>query len=323
MPPPACRLVASPSPSPRLGLLLALATAFLWGTMPIAGKLALQGFGPLAITALRFLGGALVLGGFLAWRGRPTLAALRERPVVTLLAGVGLTGNYILYIVGLQYTAQTAAQLVVQLANVFFLAWGVLFFGEKLTRIRVGGITLAILGVALVTWNGESWETLRESASLRGNLLVAAAALSWSGYAALQKLVNRTHASFVVLTGVLAAGALYTAPALGGVTAAGAAGALAIAALLYLILNTVAAYGSFAESLQHMDAGQVSVILAFAPVVTVILTAIQQAIWPHLVAEDALTPWTLAGTVLVVAGIVLVVRGGRVPHRPPRGAAPE
>ena len=50
----------------RLGLLLALTTAVLWGLLPIALKVVLARLDPYTITWYRFAASALVLGTVLA-----------------------------------------------------------------------------------------------------------------------------------------------------------------------------------------------------------------------------------------------------------------
>lgn len=292
--------------SKRTGILLALATAVLWGTMPLAGKVALTGASPYFITFFRFLTAGLVLAGLLLLLRRDKdLALVKRPPWVLLVASLGLVGNYVLYIVGLQHTTATAAQFMVQMGGVFLVAWSVLFLGERLTPARALGIALAVAGVLLVSWNGEPLEGLFGSEHLLGNLLVLASAASWSVYAALQKRLGARHSAHAVLVGVYLAGALFTSP--GAFAIPWGASLLVWGFIAYLVLNTLLAYGAFAESLRHVDASVTTVITTFAPVVTVAIVATVNAFLPGTYPGD-LTPYTLLGGGCILAGILVVIR---------------
>src|SRR5687767_11772192 len=86
----------------KLGLLLALATAACWATLPVALKVSAEAIDPITLTWFRFLVAAVLMGGWLAARGR--LGAYRrldaKRWGLLALAAVMLVGNYVLYLLG-------------------------------------------------------------------------------------------------------------------------------------------------------------------------------------------------------------------------------
>ncbi|HWG91742.1 MAG TPA: DMT family transporter [Candidatus Thermoplasmatota archaeon] len=291
--------------SKRTGVLLALVTAAFWGTMPIAGKIALDGISPYFISWFRFVTAALILGGLLWWQGRAETQLLRRPPLLMVVAAAGLAGNYILYIAGLQYTTATAAQFIVQTGTIFLVTWSALFLGERVGPLRVIGVAITLGGVFLVTWNGESLEGLWSSDTLLGNLMVMGSALSWSLYAVLQKRLGRDHSAAGILLVVYASGAVLTLPA--GVLVPAEAPWWAWVALLFLVVNTIIAYGAFAESLRHVDAAVTSTVAAFAPVLTVVGVAIANHFWPGSYPGE-FTLYTLAGGTLILVGIVVVLR---------------
>ncbi|MDX1392368.1 MAG: EamA family transporter, partial [Rheinheimera sp.] len=62
-----------------LGFILALTTALLWGVLPIALKILLDVLSANSITAIRFLAAALIVGLWLALRGKlPSVAVLKN-----------------------------------------------------------------------------------------------------------------------------------------------------------------------------------------------------------------------------------------------------
>ncbi len=306
---------ASGGTSPRRGVLLALTTALLWGTIPIAGKFALLAVTPLVLSFVRFTAAAFLMMGMLRVLHPEALDVLRQPPwKLGVLAALGLTGNYLLYFLGLNLTTATAAQLIIQLSSVFLVIWGVTLFKESLTPTRLAGTLAAVLGVLLVSWNGLSLPELLASKYLLGNVLIMAAAASWSFYAVAQKKLNETYTSYQVLLLVLILSALFTAiPAAPQLPAtvqgfATATSWVPLAALVYLCFNTALAYGSFAESLKHVDASVTAVIVTFGPVVTMLLVIPMRVLAPEVFGGEVLTPFTLLGAALIIGGIVLVAR---------------
>lgn len=289
----------------RLGIALAVGTAVLWGTLPIAVKVALKGFGPFAISATRFAIAAVVLTLAMA-RFRPrALSILRDPPLLVVPVALALAGNYVIYAIGVDLTTASAAQIVVQMSSVFLVIWGVVLFGEKLTTRRAAGALAAFAGVFVVTWNGEPLRQILASRFVLGNALVVLAAFVWSLYATGQKQLNRDHTSYQVLVAVYIACAIVLAgPAL--VEAPATLAAVPVAALLYLGFNTLAAYGSFAEALKHADASTVAVIITLTPVFTLVFVTLVNALLPGLIPPEDITVFTVSGAALVVAGVSLV-----------------
>jgi drug/metabolite transporter (DMT)-like permease len=76
-------------------------------------------------------------------------------------------------------------------------------------------------------------------------------------------------------------------------------------------LNTVVAYGAFAESLQHWEASRVSAILALAPIFTIASMSLMDWFAPGLITPERLTILGLFGAILVVAGSMSISLGKR------------
>ena len=69
--------------------------------------------------------------------------------------------------------------------------------------------------------------------------------------------------------------------------------------LLFCGLNTLIAYGSFAEAMVHIEASKVSTVLALTPLITF---AIVHTIPFSGLAVEPLTPLSISGAILVVVG---------------------
>ena len=103
----------------KLGFTLALTTACLWGVLPIALKGVMVTLDPITTTFFRFALAALLLSPYIIFRrgGNSALNPKRFRSGMLLMqllvAGLLLTGNYGLYIVGLHRTTAEAAQVMI------------------------------------------------------------------------------------------------------------------------------------------------------------------------------------------------------------------
>jgi len=84
-----------------------------------------------------------------------------------------------------------------------------------------------------------------------------------------------------------------------------------LAVLAFCSLNTIIAYGSFAEALKHWEATRISAVLALTPLLTMAFASILAALPTAYVSEESLDLVSLAGAVLVVAGSATCALAGR------------
>ena len=72
-----------------------------------------------------------------------------------LILGVGLyLGSSVIYAIGLRGGQLSVLYPIVSLGYVFTLVWAKLFFDEPLTRYKVAGLALILVGVFLVGLGG-------------------------------------------------------------------------------------------------------------------------------------------------------------------------
>jgi drug/metabolite transporter (DMT)-like permease len=289
----------------RLGLLLALLTSVLWATLPVALKVALEAADPWTITWFRFAVSGAVILPWLAWRGRLRgFGRLSSRGwLLLLLAAAVLTGNYVAYVVGLDYTTPATAQLLIQLALLLMALGGIFLFLEPFSRGQWLGLTVLLTGLLLFfldqlgAGHGETY--------VWGALLIVLAAVLWAIYALAQKQLLIALRSDAVMGFIYVFAALVLWPATQPATLL-TLDAWHAAALAFCALNTVAAYGAFAEALAHWEATRVSAVLALTPLFTVV--AMELAVWlvPGLVPPERITLVGWAGAALVVSGSMAV-----------------
>jgi drug/metabolite transporter (DMT)-like permease len=287
-----------------LGLVLALTTAILWGVLPIALKILLDVLTANSITAIRFFTAALIVGLWLAVRGKlPVLMLLRNITIskLMLIAIIGLLSNYILYLTGLNYLSAETGQVVIQLAPFLMMLGGVVIFKERLLLWqKIGALTL-ICGLLLFFNQRLVQLVLQASTESLGVLLVIAAGITWAAYALAQKQLLVHYSSKQIMYLLYVAGAIAFLP-VSEFAPLLSMSALHWALLVFCCLNTVIAYGAFAEALHHWEASKVSAILAVTPLFTILFANIIATLFPAFLTAQQLNVWSWLGATLVVAG---------------------
>jgi drug/metabolite transporter (DMT)-like permease len=284
------------------GLALALTAALLWGVLPIALEVVLQGLDPYTITWYRLGSAGVILFLVLAGRGRLPRPRSLNRIVKILLfvALLSLTGNYVLYVKAVAYTSPTVAQTVTQLGPMFLLFGGLVVLKERFSRLQWLGLTLLMIGLVLF-FNLRLPELVHASALGRGVVLLVVGALIWGVYGLAQKrLLHWMTPQQILLVIYLGAGVLLLPLATPG-------NVRHMTNLQYWMLgfcciNTLAAYGAFAEGLKRWEVSRFSAVLSTSPLFTVAAMWIVGTFTPRLVAPEHLNVLSVAGTFLVVAG---------------------
>ncbi|SDS94038.1 EamA domain-containing membrane protein RarD [Pseudomonas asplenii] len=292
------------------GLFLALLTAVLWGILPIKLKQVLQVMDPVSVTWCRLM----VSGGFLFFylalsKRLPSWRALGPRGGwLVLLAVFGLVGNYVLYLMGLKLLSPGTAQLVVQMGPIFLLIASLFVFKERFSLGQGIGLVVLLLGFGLF-FNQRLEELLTSLGNYTaGVLLVLLASTVWTFYALSQKQLLTAWNSLQVMMVIYLFCALLLSPW------AHPAEILQLSPLqgwllLGCCLNTLVAYGAFAEALAHWEASRVSATLAITPLVTFGSVAVAAWIWPDYVQAEEINGLGYGGALVVVFGSALVALG--------------
>ncbi|NMZ61215.1 DMT family transporter [Pseudomonas nitroreducens] len=290
----------------QFGLFLALVTAVLWGILPIKLKEVLKVMDPITVTWFRLVvsGGLLLI--YLAFtRQLPRFSPLGARGKgLVLLAILGLTGNYVCYLIGLRMLTPGTTQLVIQIAPILLLLGSLFVFKESFSIGQALGLAVLIFGFGLFFNQrlAELFSSLGEYTT--GVLIVVFAAFIWTFYGLAQKqLLTQWTSVQVMMVIYLGCGALLTlwAHPLEALDLSPLQGWL----LLACCLNTLVAYGAFAEALAHWEASRVSATLAITPLVTFASVALAASLWPEFVLPEDLNGLAYVGALLVVSGSAL------------------
>ena len=288
----------------KFGLLLAASTAFMWGVLPIALKGLMSTLDPMTTTFFRFFIAAVLITPYLLARKKlvnKNKFGSVKLSLQLLCAGLLLTANYALYIFGLERSSPEAAQVMMQLAPVLLLLAGVWIFKEQFTPFQWCGFAIFIGGLILffsprfddvfVSLNGYG----------EGLILLILAAVTWVGYAIIQKFLLRDFNAEETMLVFYWIGALAFLPFSNFETLPDLT-SLQWSLLLFCGFNTLIAYGCFSEALMHIEASRVSAVIAITPLVT--LSSVQLIPFTEITAEPLMLV-TILGALCVVTGSIM------------------
>lgn len=287
----------------ELGLVL---MALIWGLNFAVLKYGTNVLEPIAYNAIRMsLGTVLLLALAAVLAPRPSAADIRR----LLLLGVLGHGVYqALFINGLARTRAGTAALVVAASPAVIAIVGRAFGVERIGPRAVAGIALSFVGIAIVVL-GSARTDMAAGANVLGDLLILASVVTWAFYTTfLRQYTHRVEglhvAGWTLLGGtvpilILATPALARtdvtaiAPLTWGAIAYSGAGALGIAYLFWY------------RGVRVIGSTRTAMFAQLQPAIALL------AAWPML--GERPTAWQVAGTVAVMAGLLLTRGEGAEP----------
>ena len=170
------------------GILIIIGAAVISGGIPPISKIGLNQIPPLSFAGLRFLMAGILLLPFV----KNELA--KTRPDFWKLVGISLpsTINISLFILGIRLISSTASAIIYLLVPIATAIIAHFLIKERLGFKKIIGIIVGLVG-ALIVILGPLGQV-----SLWGNLLVLAAALSYSFYPVLSKQMQRKYSPLVL-----------------------------------------------------------------------------------------------------------------------------
>jgi drug/metabolite transporter (DMT)-like permease len=302
---------AKTTSSKTVAELLMLVTTFCWASNIVAGKEALQGFGPLALAQLRMSLAALLYGTlFFLRRGWPKLhLTARQWLLLGLMGFTGITLNQICFLGGLARTSVTHTGLIQAVGPIMVFLLSALIGRESITLQNCTGMVIAFVGVAILitsksgSGNGAHWT---------GDLILLAAGASFALYTILMKDASCDYDALTLSTLVFGLGAVLLMPfCIGSVTAVEWEDVplRAWVGLAYMVFfGSVVAYLIYAFALGILSASKAAAFAYLQPVLAVAL-----GVW--LIGEHV-TPGAFAGGGLILLGVYITERqraGGHAP----------
>ena len=297
-----------------LGVALAFLGAAFFATKGIVIKLAMaDGIDPVTTLTWRMLVAVPIFAtvGLMGYRREVMNPGARTRALdrTTLLqaAGVGILNYYVASLLDFSALGYITAQLdrLILLTYPFFVVlFGAMFFRRKVTPLMIGSLVVSYLGIVLIFARDFSVEG---DNVLLGSALVFGAALIYAAYNIIAKpLIDKMGPQFFTSVAMSAAGPVVVLHFF----LSHPASALAVdghGLLLMLAIGTIStvvpAY-CISAGIGLIGPERTAMIGNISPVVTVGLAV--------GVLGEAFTIWHAAGTALVLLGVWLFGRKGKV-----------
>ena len=297
----------------QLGLTLSLTTVFLWGLLPIALKGVLLQMDAVTVTWYRFAVAAIFVFFYMALRKRiPDFRAIKGLiGILMLIAILGLCANYVFYLFGVDKITPSSAQVMIQTAPMFMLLGGLVVFKESFNKWQWLGFSSFVVGLILF-FNMRFTEILSnlDGAFTVGLFWMLLAAITWAAYALAQKQLLNTFTSNQIMFIIYITSTIILVP-WSEPSQVVSLNAIGWALLTFCCLNTIVAYGAFAEALAHWEASRVSAILALTPLVTIMSMKVVAYFYPDYLPDEPMNALSIVGSIMVVLGSATTAVAGK------------
>lgn len=272
-----------------------LAAMGIFGTIGLCREFI--GLSSAGVAVVRGVVGSLFLLLFMLVTGRRfDRAAVKKNLLLLLLSGGAIGINWVLLFEAYRHTTVATATACYYLAPVFLLLASPLI-GEKLTAKKYICVAIALLGMVMVA--GVMDTGIPKLSELTGVLCGVGAAVFYATVMVLNKKLSPI-AAYDKTVLQLASAACVVLPYM---LLTGGADISAMTPLGWVLLavvgivHTGAAYTMYFGAMGRLPATAVAVFSYLDPVIAVLLSA--------LVLRQEMTPWNIAGTVLILAGAIL------------------
>ena len=180
----------------NIGPLLIILAGCFWGSMGIfVRRLSTFGFSPIQIVALRITVAALAFSLLLLIKDRSGFRiALRDLPLFLGLGFGSILFFTVCYFSAITIMPLSTAAILLYTSPIWIMLMSVLFFREKLNRIKLIALALAFAGCVLVS--GISGEGL----TLTGLLLGLGSGIGYGLYSILGTIALRKYSPYTVTT---------------------------------------------------------------------------------------------------------------------------
>ena len=261
----------------------------------------IDGAPSLTIAALRLLFASAVLLP-LAWvRSRAELVTLSTRDLLTgLVSGVFLGAHFATWIMSLQYTDVTNSVVLVTLSPLFVAVGSMLFLHERLSRLAISGVAIAVLGGVLMSLGGPGGASQQAPNPLLGNALALLGAVCIAPYFLIGRRLRKRLSTLAYISVVYsaAAAALMVAVAVSGTPLVGFDPQAYLWMALLALLPQLVGHTSFNWSLGFLPATFATIPALGEPIGSSILAV--------LLLGEVLTPWKVVSGALALSGIAFM-----------------
>ena len=285
-----------------------LLTAIFWGGTFVAGRLVTQNVGPYSISFLRFTIASILLL-LLTWRIEGKLPILQKSQIIPVLL-LGIIGIFIynvMFFKGLKIIEAGRAALIIATCPIFITICMAIFLKEKISLLKGLGIVISVCGAIIVISKGNLFRIFEGGLGL-GELYIFCCVLSWVTYSVIGKSVMKNLSPLASVSYSATVGAIaLLVPALfeGLIQNIANQSALDWLCISYLgVFGTVIGFVWYYQGVERIGPTKAGLFINFVPI-SAILCA-------FFILEEPITLSLVIGAVLVISGVYLTNRTGKV-----------
>jgi len=278
--------------------------AFFLGSTFISGKILSQIFPPLTCAFLRFSVAAFFLFVFIYRKnGTIPLCSFRNLIVIFLLSLIGIAGDNFLFFSGLRIIQANRGAIIIALGPISILVFSSIIFKEKLTKYRLFGIFLSVIGAIIVISKGDFNKVFQGNIGM-GELYMLGSVFSWTFFTLLGKRIMEMISPVVVLAyaGLMAAFILlYPVILEGQIYLLFQWNTTIILSVLALgLLGTALAYNWYYEGIKKIGPSRSGAFINLVPIFAAVLSTI--------IFKEEVTRSFVIGAILVFVGVYITNR---------------
>ena len=284
----------------NIGPALIILAGCFWGSMGIfVRRLGTFGFSPIQIVSLRITVAALAFSLLLLIKDRSGFRiALRDLPLFLGLGFGSILFFTVCYFSAITIMPLSTAAILLYTSPIWIMLMSVLFFREKLNRIKLTALALAFVGCVLVS--GISGEGL----TLTGLLLGLGSGIGYGLYSILGTIALRRYSPYTVTTYTFlfaAAGSwMVCQPAdmISKFSAADNLTGLLLFCVLTGLVTAVIPFLAYTIGLRTVEASRAGILATIEPLVATLVGIV--------VFSEPLTLLSGLGIVLILVAVVLL-----------------
>ncbi|MGX2974187.1 DMT family transporter [Ursidibacter arcticus] len=300
------------SHKPLLGFNLALLATATWGGLPIAAQKAISVIDAQTLVWFRFIvaaAGLILILGFA--KKLPKLTAFTPKILLLIILGViGLSLYFFGSSYALHFISPTTSQVLWQLSPFTMMLCSVVIFKEQFAAHQKIGLVLLLVGL-VAFFNDRLGEILQLNAYAIGVLIGAISSMVWVAYGIAQKLLSANFNSQQILLMIYIGCGLVMTP-FASPTQVNEMNGWVLGCFIFCCLNTLIAYGAYAEALNHWQASKVSVVTVLIPIFTMLFSHLAYWLYPDVFEPLEMNLLSYIGAIIVIFGAMYSIIGQKL-----------
>lgn len=254
---------------------------------------------PIALVFLRIIGAA-ILFWILSLFVRTQKVENQDLKRMALLALFGVVINQVFFIYGLSITTPINSSIIMISNPVMVFIFTLFILKERITVLKVSGLTLAVIGAAMILSLRGNFEIGSET--IMGDLMTLINSASWAIFIVMVKPIMLKYNTATAMRWMFLFGSLYILP-IGFVETmhtnwSAFTGHALFALFFVVVMTTFLAYFLNVYGLQELSPNTVSAYIYLQPFLA--------SLFAILMHEDELTYTKLASGILIILGLYLV-----------------